>query len=125
MRRWLVTTPGVGGCGDGRLRRAATVGSSTVSVVPIPWPSLAAQRRPPCCSTIDRLIVRPSPSPPNFCPVEGPPCSNMLKIRGSTSGSMPMPSIDDLDHQPRVRHACPSSSSRLRDRMVTVPRPAG
>ena len=56
-----------------------------------PAPSLAASSRPPCCSTIDRLIVRPRPSPSDRR-TSGPlPCSNSPKIRGSTSGAMPMP----------------------------------
>ena len=56
--------------------------------------------RPPCCSMIERLMVRPSPNPPKRRVVEMPPCSRTSKMRGKTSGSMPMPvsltSIDEV-----------------------------
>ena len=36
-------------------------------------------------------MVRPSPRPPKRRVVEIPPCSSTSKMRGKTSGSMPMP----------------------------------
>ena len=88
---------------------------------PLPLPSLEAQRRPPCCSTIDRLMASPSPSPPNSASVGGPPCSNRLKIRGEQFGLDADASINDLDHQPGRIGGSVGLARGSRDRIVIVP----
>ena len=40
---------------------------------PWPVPALEAVNRPPCASTTDRLMARPSPRPPYAAAAPGPP----------------------------------------------------
>ena len=77
-----------------------------VKVDPRPGPSLEAVSRPPCRSTIDRLIARPRPSPPDRRAASAPPCSNISKIRGSTAASIPAPvSLTSTISRPPARLA--------------------
>ena len=66
-------------------------------------PVLARRSRrracPPWASTMPLQIARPSPSPPNLRVIVVSPCWKGSKIRGRTSGSMPMPVSADLDDQ--------------------------
>ena len=71
-------------------RRAAS-GSRTMNSLPFPGPSLRADTEPPWRSTRLRTIVRPMPSPPCDRSSACRSCTNRSKMRGSTSGAMPMP----------------------------------
>ena len=82
---------------------------------PSPVPPLDAEGWPPCCSTIDRLIVRPRPSPPYRRPDADSAWSKTSKIRGKLIGLDADPRVADLDDQAGARRRPASlSASRVR-----------
>ena len=58
---------------------------------PAPRPPLVADTLPPCSSTRLRTIARPRPRPPRDRSSVCGCCTKRSKIRGSMSGSMPLP----------------------------------
>ena len=104
----------------------ATAGRRTTNSEPRPAPSLRASIVPPCSSTSRRASVRPTPRPPWARSRPRSPCANRSKMRGSSSGSMPMPlsrtrdrrrpSLDaqrEVDAARRRRCTSPRCVSRL------------
>jgi hypothetical protein len=71
-------------------REASRTGSLTRKVAPFWRPSLCASMVPPCISTIARAMASPRPSPPKGLAVERS-CSNAVKMRAKSPGSIPMP----------------------------------
>ena len=61
------------------------------------------------------LMARPRPRPPNCRVTRRSPCSKASKIRGSTSGSMPIAGVADLDAR-RRRPPSPRCSGCRRSR---------
>ena len=99
----------------GSADRAPSSGSRTRNVAPLSRPSLWASIVPPCISTSALLIANPRPRPPNCRVIERSACSKALKIRGSASGSMPMPlSLTSTSDVPRFRPAADAHAAAVR-----------
>ena len=69
-------------------------------------------------------MVRPSPNPPKRRVVEVTPCSRTSKMRGKTSGAIPMPVSLTSINRSGMRGCESSLRSSLRERTVSCP-PAG
>ena len=72
---------------------SSTDGSVKVNRAPMPGPSLSAQMRPPCASTIPLQMARPRPDPRTPLPRSSPSIRvNFRNRKGRSSEGMPLPS---------------------------------
>ena len=88
--RAAADAPAAGRRSRRRLRRHH-IGQRTLNSEPWSKPALTTSMSPPCNCASRRASVSPTPRPP--CERSSPrlPCANRSKMRGSNSGSMPMP----------------------------------
>src|SRR5947208_8282892 len=99
-----------------RSRAHGSRGSSNSTVVPLPTPALSARIVPPCCSTKDWQMARPSPTP---CPISLV-VKKGSKMCGKCSGCTPRPASDTLT----TARAGPIPFRSVLVRTATLPGPS-